>query len=480
MSGGRRSVARGAADIVSPLVVFLLAFAVRIMRLGSESLWVDEGFSLRDSVELTVNGAYRPVYYLFLRFWHIFGHSESWLRLPSALFGAGAVALLFLLTRRLLGHRTALGAALLMCFAIPDLSHSQEVRMYALASFLALLCLWCLRLWYESPSLWRLCGHVAAGVVAILTTPTAASVVLPPAVWVALRCRFAARQRAALAVGWIAGAAAVGVLAAHLSEGLAAFSRLHRAWISPPRILEATALPARMVLSELQLLDERGMTIVVALVCLGLVAASLFGRGSKGTIARWLTLWFFACAGTLMVFSHLVTPVWIARYFHTMSPLIHVLLVLGVGAVGARLRIGGIALTAFLAGVIGFALARYFTVPQRDDWRGAASWVRLLEQPADRVCLVDGVYAPVWDYYRGTAVECAVAPVLDPETGLPLPQPTLASVPRSRSRVFLVMRRSARFADLPDQLARSLEEDGRLLGQFASTKVEVLVLRPSG
>jgi mannosyltransferase len=123
--------------------ILTLAAILRFVELGAESFWQDEILSvlgyqrpLLDIVteRLTYN---QPFYFLMLYFWaQLFGESEFSLRFPSAVFGVATVLATFVLARHLSNGWIALGAALLVAVSPALIWHSQEVRFYALTTFL--------------------------------------------------------------------------------------------------------------------------------------------------------------------------------------------------------------------------------------------------------------------------------------------------------------------------------------------------------
>jgi uncharacterized membrane protein len=116
---------------------------LRLFRLGSESLWVDEAYSLsvaRESLGeiLLHHDNTPPLYNLVLHLWiGVAGTSEWALRLPSAAFGTAAVALTFPVARRIAGERAALVATALHAASFYLWSTGQEARAYALTILLA-------------------------------------------------------------------------------------------------------------------------------------------------------------------------------------------------------------------------------------------------------------------------------------------------------------------------------------------------------
>src|SRR5205823_5698790 len=98
------------------LGIVLAAFGLRVARLGTQSLWGDEMFSVyraRQSLgEITQavpdERTLPPLYYYLLHLWIPFaGKTETAVRFPSVAFGVLAVALLYVLVRRTLGARVA-------------------------------------------------------------------------------------------------------------------------------------------------------------------------------------------------------------------------------------------------------------------------------------------------------------------------------------------------------------------------------------
>jgi mannosyltransferase len=131
-----------------PLVgVVALAAALRWYRIDAQSLWYDEGISAHQLVRsfpeilrASALDTHPPLYYWTLKAWsEIFGSSELALRSLSAFWGVAMVALTFLIGRRLFGSVVGAVAAVLLAAAPLAVYYSQEVRMYAQVTALALL-----------------------------------------------------------------------------------------------------------------------------------------------------------------------------------------------------------------------------------------------------------------------------------------------------------------------------------------------------
>ena len=129
------------------LVILLLAFALRVYALGSQSLWYDEAVTaqvaqqgLAELARWTADDIQPPLYYALTAGWvRLDGVSEWALRFPSAVYGVLMVALAWALARRLFGRIGGGLAALLAALHPLWIYYSQEARMYTLLTALGML-----------------------------------------------------------------------------------------------------------------------------------------------------------------------------------------------------------------------------------------------------------------------------------------------------------------------------------------------------
>jgi mannosyltransferase len=104
------------------LAITLLALALRLYRLGAQSLWYDEGvsvylarMSLPQLTAWTADDIQPPLYYYLFHFWLLlFGQSSSEFvaRFPSLFFGVLTVPLMYRTGRHLFGATAGLLAEL--------------------------------------------------------------------------------------------------------------------------------------------------------------------------------------------------------------------------------------------------------------------------------------------------------------------------------------------------------------------------------
>lgn len=124
-----------------------VAACLRIVALGRPSFWLDEAASsmLARTDWHTFFGALihrqanMALYYVLLRGWIHFGHSEALIRTLSVLFGVAAVPVMYQLASNVFGQKTARISALLLSVHQLHVQYSQEARGYSLLVFLGLL-----------------------------------------------------------------------------------------------------------------------------------------------------------------------------------------------------------------------------------------------------------------------------------------------------------------------------------------------------
>ena len=122
------------------------AFLLRILFLGKQSLWMDEGFSvwmashpLSELFKLIPYDAHPFIFYTFLHYWMKGGDSVAYLRFPSVICGVVSCLTIYALGKELLGEKQGVLTAVFWACAMESLNSDTEIRMYAYATCFALL-----------------------------------------------------------------------------------------------------------------------------------------------------------------------------------------------------------------------------------------------------------------------------------------------------------------------------------------------------
>jgi mannosyltransferase len=132
--------------------VVLLAFALRLYRLGYQSIWYDEGVSIHLAqkslaalIAHTARDIHPPLYYCLLHFWvKAAGSSEFAVAFLSLSFGLLVIPLVYRIGRHLYNPMVGSLAAFLVAISPYNLWYSQEMRMYTLGASLGLISLYSL------------------------------------------------------------------------------------------------------------------------------------------------------------------------------------------------------------------------------------------------------------------------------------------------------------------------------------------------
>ena len=424
-------------DVWALLAVFAAAVALRIFALGAESLWFDETYSVMLAEKplswgmVTLPGG---VYLALLHFWLALGRSEIAIRLLSAAFGIATVPVVFVLARRLFGWRPALWAAGLVAISPFHVWYSREARMYALAGFFAWLAVWAAveALRHRKPWLWLVYWLGAA--FGLYTHSFSVFVMLAVNLWVLLVFVLEPDKRRAI-VPWLTANLMFVALAV---PWLIAFSQQQSlgwwGWVGQkygaPGLAQLLRLPADFALGTTRPdwgpLGWVPLLAWAAVFIWGLIPLS---RGKEPSWWRaggreWACGIILAAVPILTMFvaSHVV-PMFVVRYTFVFMPAFAIIAGRGFGKLKPSIARWGVA-ALYLAGVAA-TLVTMFTIPQKEDFRGAMVYLAG-EAPANAIVfLVDeDIKVPVEHYYkkpadfhpiwRGHTSDADLSPRVDP------------------------------------------------------------------
>lgn len=141
-------------EIVTLVAIILLAFLLRLYKLGDESFWVDEIGHIQAASQkkfglvleqIRIHSGAAPLDYLILRkLIPIIGLTNDGLfRIPYAIYGGISVLLTYILARRNFGLWAGYLSAFLLCISPIHIRYSQEVRFYSLSVLFSLLSFLC-------------------------------------------------------------------------------------------------------------------------------------------------------------------------------------------------------------------------------------------------------------------------------------------------------------------------------------------------
>lgn len=404
----------------------VLAAALRLFRLGHESLWFDEVYSiwvaqgpmwsLPTLLEWKVPF---PLYYGLLHGWLlIFGPGPAALRLFSVVAGVASVPLLWRLTARRLGPQAAFWAAALLAVSPLHIWYSQEGRQYALVVLLVILAADALqRALLDGRA--RDWGAYALWATLALYTHYYAGFILVGFGLVALWSWWQKGHRRADFVHLALAHLAIAVLfAPGLIVPLGQAQSGTWNWVAAKY-----GVPGARQLYDLAGAFSYGtlfdpiLPLKLTLLGLYLLAALLGLRALRRRAERPVLLLVLAWLGTAPALAFLISqiaPLFLTRYLLPALPAYLVLVAVGIsrlqppqgqnGILVNDTTLSPISRAGWLLGAVLLATSLVASRPiyaggLKEDWRGVAQVVAAQEQPGDLILLVDEDIAVPFNYY---------------------------------------------------------------------------------
>jgi len=134
-------------------LILIVAFVLRLIRLGTHSFWLDEIHNLLKAENLgavirhgELVSNHPPLFPILVAFWRWIGPGpgEWWMRLLSVTLGLCGIAALYFLGKRLFGQRAGLFAAFLLAISPFHVLHSQDLKEYIILPFTGVVMIYCL------------------------------------------------------------------------------------------------------------------------------------------------------------------------------------------------------------------------------------------------------------------------------------------------------------------------------------------------
>lgn len=393
------------------LAAFVIVGAwLRLTALSRQSLWFDEcDVVVRAQQSLstvlhtfTAQGENGPLYNLFLHCWMLlFGSSEAWVRLPSALAGVLAIPVIYLVGSRTLGRRVGLFAAGLLTISPYHDWYSQEAKMYSIAVLLTLLSTLFFIEALRRNGRWWWAAYVIAMSLSFYTHVTTVLIfVAQCAFFIVTWRRWEGRHRS-----WIVSVALLTLpyVPIALWAGKVVLGAAHT-WQSKVSLWQMIQIEGTKwaVNRDFVWLEVRGRLIYACLAGIGLLAAGLAAR-RKQSAGRWALLFGSLIVLPVILFWILTfkQPLFNDRYLIMSLPAYLILVALGLRFL--ERRAWPIAIFAMVF-VIAYAWVPLRDInrssqPEKEDWRGAYYTLVTHAQPRDLIVIEPGYLVTTYDYY---------------------------------------------------------------------------------
>jgi uncharacterized membrane protein len=424
---------RRTATLVLILLVVLGA-CLRIVGLGSQSLWVDELLTIKAAsiggsmgVRDFLTNIQGPLHALIIHVVGRYSTSEAALRAVSAAAGIAMIPVVYLLGREMVDRRTGLVAAGLAAVSPFAIWYSQEVRNYSLLMFLsavATLAVWRIVVAHRRAQI----SYVVSIVLGLYSNLSAAFLWLAHTWFAVGRLTREKRLRQ-----WVVVCVVVGLMFVPLAVALTRWVRVdsvaQRVTVAPlaadedllrgdttfspmaipyslftmvygyalgPGAAELhVGSPLHAFVKHAWLAGPAGLVAALALLA-GL--SRLLKRGAAGRLA--LAVIVVPLVATAILAITNIKP-FNVRYAAVMLPIVLVTLGAGVTAFPGR-RGAWLCAIVVLFSLLSFARYRALPAYQREDVRAAARYVKEHEKPGD-IVLVPVVRDVFTFYFEGAA-----------------------------------------------------------------------------
>lgn len=356
------------------------------------------------------------LYYVLLRGWVVFGHSEIALRSLSVLLAVGALWVVIVLTRSLFGRRVALLAGFLLAVDPLYVQFAQDVRGYSLALLLvSASCLLFVRGVREVDPPPRLCWTAYTLVTALAAYSNFWAALVPVAQ--ALSLAFLAPGR----IPWrriLTSAAALVVLLVPLGLLIQSTDSAGVNWA-------AGSSAGRLFTHIRAAVPHAVLDVLVLGAAVGVVVAVLLVRRRTGVAAVFARQWpllFTACwlvvpVAAVVLLSLVDRPLLVVRYLMVSLPPAIMLVAVAIDRVSLLARRGATAVAAALlvaaVALSAVGVAQWYSLGGPQDFRSVVSYISERAQAGDGV-LIFAPYERIpveWYLAERPATEREVHPV---------------------------------------------------------------------
>ncbi len=417
------------------LALLLVAFGLRVYRLGYQELRGDEAFgyflsrySYTDIVRrtLALQEPHPVAAYFVSRAWMTWaGDSEFALRFVGLCWSVLAVALLYRLACALGLNRAVgmLGAALL-ALSPYAIWHSQDARMYNMSLALTLASTWLALEAMRRPR-WRYWGaYILVSWLALHTHYFAAFILVAQNVFFIGEALLVADRRRRI-WRWLAAQLAIALL--YLPWLLAARSILveYRGNVDSPALgLMVQRIMGVFAAGESSPVETRVLAAAVCGALMMLGSVRLFAGNARTRRAAGLLVLYLAIPVLATWLGSRNRPIFNERYLVAAVPACYLLLAAVISPIDSARRVAfwrgtkalGIAGLAFLLFGASISLQRYYTDPAYSKTLGWRELARAVEQlaaglPAEQVRVAQNFPDPTqWYYYRGPVDHLVLPP----------------------------------------------------------------------
>ncbi|MCB9070115.1 MAG: glycosyltransferase family 39 protein [Calditrichae bacterium] len=377
--------------------LFAITIFTRFFAIGADSLWLDEGLSIRlaahpfDQIFAAAAPVDHnpPLFLYLLHFWlNIFGTGEIAARSFSALCSIAAFPLIWLLARRLFDKKIALLTLLIFAISPFQVYYAQETRSYALLNLLSLASVFCFLEWLRNNrKIWQI-ALLAVNILLVYSHIFGWFIVLFENLWwlyLALQ-----KKPAPSLPNWLIlqGLTALAFLpyALHLMQLVLQIQKGY--WINPPEVKHFLATFIQF---------GGSISLGIFAIIFALLGVGFGVRSPQKSSLKFLMFWMLTPILVPITMSLVLRPFYLIRYPIAAAIPFYMLAAIGVARLPLRWRNAAIVL---LIGLGGWSLFNYYSNDTRAPWRNVATDIGELAKPDDLLLIgADFCKRDVFDYY---------------------------------------------------------------------------------
>jgi mannosyltransferase len=445
-------------QLTALFLIIVLGAILRIHKLGAESIWLDEGYSVVISKLSFMKVAtfvddFPPLYYVVLHGWmRLFGDSEFSIRFPSLIFGVLSIGLIYQVGLLLFDERKGLIAALLLALSTFHIHYSQDARPYSLTVFLALLSIYafikCLQQW----DLYNSIGYVAASALLLYSHVIGLFLIAAQNLYIISLYLFFKEDKTIPLERWLILQASIGLIFCPWLPTFMrrAFSHDRAAWLQTPNLKDIdNTLRAYAGSNLLKLCVPLALASIVTMKAINSTGGwrSLlrsFEPYKPGIIIgdikqNWLLL---LCASMPIVMPYLlsfiITPLYSSKYTIIGSISFYLLIASGIGNLRtAAMRVLVIAVFMVVSSI---NTVDYYHSTTNRPWREVEQYIEQNSRPEDML-IIDSKhqYDKTYKYYsKSNKIQTIATPPISERIDTDLLQ-QWSALAKGRHRIWVVL-----------------------------------------
>lgn len=371
-------------------LILVAGFLLRIYKLSSQSIWLDEAYSIYHSQQnfmhvISLKDTSPQLYNVLLYFWIKFtGISAFSVRLLSVFFGTASVFIIYLLGCHIFNKKVGIYSALLVAFSPLHIYFSQEARTYSLFFALTLLSMYFYSKLNKVKSKWIITGYLISTAFLIYSHLYALLIVLIQNLHQLIVNRFKLSRavKAWLVIQFI-------VFIFYIPRMIqlpGIISDNFHSWISRPSFLQLIYMIYNLFSG--MVFSSYGLALM--LICSLLLLRYKFGNNI------FFTLWILIPLLLPFTFSLLFIPIFIPKYIYFVSLPLYIMA--SRSLLGMKAEIRPILISAMIILSVATLLVQQ-NKTTKDPWNKAAEYIQTSNQKEDNVIIIASYEIMPFSYY---------------------------------------------------------------------------------